>query len=312
MKHYLVLNLAYGYGSWGDEMILDGVLTRLQRSRCTVYSWDPGETRVMHNVRAIGPKTAFPPHDTLWVGGSGWGYGNHALGLCRVIQSALTDGKEVVIEAAGLREHRGWHEMGQILRRVHTMTVRDPLSQQLASEQIGRECEIVPDPSLWMGIEDTWLEKGLWAGINVVNDPVALRKVAPMCQILLDRGYGLVALPTIAHKTARRLNGHNAVQKLGDLIGSPIQDIWGPWHGGSLGPRKLAGLAQHCAIILAMRKHGCWLAQHTQRRVLMLDWFDDHGNDHRVAPLRTLIPNSAYYDLHTENDPEAAVKRFVQ
>jgi len=228
-----------------------------------------------------------------------------------MMKRALSNGKEVVIEAAGLREHSGWKAMGKILRRVHSMTVRDPLSQELAREQIGRDCEIVPDPSLWMGIEDIWLEHGLWAGINVVNDGVALRKVAPMCDLLIQAGYRLLAMPTIAHKTTRRLNGHVAAQRLAELAGVPIRDIWGPWHGGSLGPRKLAGLAQHCAVVLAMRKHGCWLAERTHRRVLMLDWFDDQGNDHRLGPLRTIIGNSTYYDLHTQDDPHKAIREFL-
>ena len=312
MKQYLVLNLAYGYGSWGDEMILDGVLTRLGRSNCTVYSWDPDETRAMHNVSAVGPNEPFQPHDTLWIGGSGWGYGDHAPNLCREIKGALDHGKEVVIEAAGLRAHPHWRGMGKVLRRVDSMTVRDTFSQQLARDEIGRECEIVPDPSLSMGIEDVLLEQGIWAGINVVNDPIALGKVAPICEILANSGYQLLALPTIAHKRTARLNGHIAAQKLGKMVGATVQDIKGPWYGGSLGPRQLAGLAQHCAIMVAMRKHGCWLAQRTQRRVLMLDWFDDHGNDHRLGPLRELIPNSSYYDLHTEHDPQMAVKRFLQ
>src|SRR5271157_485137 len=49
---------SYGYGNFGDELMLDGVLAGIRRTmpgaRVTAMSGDPGETSRLHNVRSVG------------------------------------------------------------------------------------------------------------------------------------------------------------------------------------------------------------------------------------------------------------------
>lgn len=65
---------AYGYGNVGDEAILAGLLTGLDRRRVTVVSRTPRETAATHGVRAIGIGAALPAlltHGSVVIGGGG-------------------------------------------------------------------------------------------------------------------------------------------------------------------------------------------------------------------------------------------------
>jgi len=303
---FFVLNYSYGMGSWGDEMILDGVLNGLGRENCVVHSWDPDETREMHRVEAVGWKDPWPEYDVMYIGGAGWGYHPHAGYIYRALLKAQESGKRTVIDAAGFWPLEDWKREAPVFKRVDEFTVRDPISQALVRRAFKRKPMIVPDPSQRMGITPMKVGKGPWVGINVAND-APLERLVPLCKQIIKHGYRLLGLATMAHKMADRLDVHAALRRLSDMIDYEILDPPGPWYKKSLRPRELAGLAQNCDKILAMRKHGCWLAQRVNKPLLIVNWYSEHSHPKRscqqMAQLRPVIPHLGFCDLTRDDDP---------
>ncbi len=300
MSRYGLVNFAYGLGSWGDEMILDGLLNRLGRSECVVFSADPDETRRMHHVDAVGLNETIGCQE-LWIGGSGWGHEPMA-SIVAQLAAFVGNNARVVVEAAGLREEVDWERYKPSFAGVSRFTVRDSLSQVIA-RRLGHEATIVPDLSRYMRVAPVDLGPGPWVGVNVAGGYEPLAALVPLVREFARRGYKLVALPTICHKQNPWLDSHVKAAWLAELAGVSILDLPGPWHGRSLGPRELAGVAANCQYTVAMRKHGAYLAARVGVPVLMCDWYADHGLPYRLRQLREVIPDSLYCDLHRGDDP---------
>lgn len=303
---YLVLNYAYGMGSWGDEMILDGVLNGLGRANCTVHSWDSNETRQMHNVEAIGWDEFWPDYDVLYIGGAAWGNHPHSDHVCAAIREAQEYRAKVIIDAAGFWPGEEWRREAHTFARVEQFSVRDPLSKGIMRHWVKRVTPVVPDPSQRMGIAPVDVGEGPWIGVNVAN-ATPLQKLVPLCRELIRRDYKLLGLATMAHKQRDELDGHMALRKLSALLDYEILDPPGPWHKDSLGPRELAGLAQNCEKIIGMRKHACWLAQRVDKPLLAINWYSEHTHPaqshHQLMQLRPVIPHRGFCDLTNHDDP---------
>jgi len=304
---YILNNCAYGWGSWGDEMILDGALNVLGREDCVVASTDPAETREMHGVRAVIWDQWFHVEaETLCVAGGGWGYKPHCYSVATATQIALNKGMKVWIDAAGLSPHYGeWWKTDQVepLRRADRFTVRDTMSRQVAAE-MGIDAELVDDLALAMGVEDWPLPSGKWLGVNLTNDDGAIARMIPLLAALQEEGWTLLGLPTICHKNAPRLDGHEALRKASETLRHPIVNVRGPWHGDSVGPRRLAGLASHCKAVLSMHRHGAYLAKRVGVPAFLFDWPDDFGKPRRLEPVAEGWPPEHYCDLERDHPEE--------
>lgn len=130
----------YGFGNLGDEALLSGMLSRLQRHTVTVLSSTPHATRRLHGVAAAHRYYQVLPAllnaDVLISGGGGLLQDttsrrslNYYLGLMRL---ALRLGKRVIVygQSVGPLSEKGAAEVASVLRHC-AVAVRDEPSRQL-------------------------------------------------------------------------------------------------------------------------------------------------------------------------------------
>jgi polysaccharide pyruvyl transferase WcaK-like protein len=146
---------AYGYGNVGDEAILAGLLSRLDRRRVTVMSRAPRETAAAHAVRAIGIGRALPAlltHRTVVIGGGGV-FGRDMGRIGRLLPAfgllAKAFRRRVTVEGVDLDTRLSASArllVPNLLRACETVSVRDRASAAIAREW-GVAVEVLPDLS---------------------------------------------------------------------------------------------------------------------------------------------------------------------
>ena len=149
---------AYGYGNVGDEAILAGLLSSLDRRRVTVVSGTPDETAAAHTVRAIGIGRALPAlltHRSVVIGGGGvfgrdMGRIGRLLPAFGLLAAALR--RRVSVEGVDLDTRLSPSArilVPALLRACETVTLRDQASAAIARGW-GVAAEVIPDLSSWM------------------------------------------------------------------------------------------------------------------------------------------------------------------
>lgn len=168
---------AYGYGNVGDEAILAGLLSRLDRRAVTVVSGKPAETAALHDVRAIGLVRALPAlltHASLVIGGGGvFGRDMGRIGRLlpvfgllarllrrRVIVAGVDLDRRLSISAGVL--------VPALLRACEAVSVRDRDSAAIARGW-GVAAEVVPDLS--SGMTPAAADAGRQALTHIGLDP---------------------------------------------------------------------------------------------------------------------------------------------
>lgn len=144
---------AYGYGNVGDEAILAGLLTGLDRRAVTVVSRTPRETAALHGVRAIGLWRALPAlltHPALVIGGGGvFGRDMGRIGRLLPVFGLLAwfVRRRVAVEGVDLDTRLPPSArvlVPALLRACETVTVRDRASAAIAGAW-GVTAAVLPD-----------------------------------------------------------------------------------------------------------------------------------------------------------------------
>ena len=144
----------YGYRNLGDEAMLGGLLTKLDRSRVTVVSRDPAATRALHDVDATSIAKAVPAlatHRTVLIGGGSL-FGRDMGRIGRLLPAfalfAHALGRRVELVGIGLDDvsPNDWMVRG-LVRRASHVVVRDGRSLELARSW-GAHAELAPDLSV--------------------------------------------------------------------------------------------------------------------------------------------------------------------
>ena len=143
----------YGYRNVGDEAMLAGLLTTLDRSRVTVVSRDPAATRALHEVDSISIGQAVPAlvaHRTVLIGGGSL-FGRDMGRIGRLLPAfgllAHALGRRVELVGIGLDDVSpdAWM-VRALVRRAARVVVRDERSLELARSWTAR-ADLAPDLS---------------------------------------------------------------------------------------------------------------------------------------------------------------------
>lgn len=131
---------AYGYRNIGDEAILAGLLSTLAGRQLTVVSRSPAETSALHDVAAIGLRSAIPAllrHRSMLIGGGGlFGRDMGGIGKVLPLYSLLAAGlgRTVVVDGVGVDAGMSAASrllVRRLLRVADGVTVRDQASAQI-------------------------------------------------------------------------------------------------------------------------------------------------------------------------------------
>lgn len=146
----------YGYGNLGDEAMLAGLLTRLDRERVTVVSRNPPRTTAAHGVRSIpihlAPLALVSHRSVVIGGGSLFGRDMGRIGRMLPAFGAIAGrlGKRVELVGIGLDDVAPTdRSVRRLLRLSARVVVRDRRSLDLA-RRWGIEATLEPDLSAAM------------------------------------------------------------------------------------------------------------------------------------------------------------------
>lgn len=154
MSHRTLVVGGYGYRNVGDEAMLGGLLTQLDRSRVTVVSRDPAATRALHEIEATSIAKAVPAlaaHRTVLIGGGSL-FGRDMGRIGRLLPAfglvAHALGRRVELVGIGLDDvNRNAWMVRALVRRAARVVVRDERSLELARSW-GARTELAPDLSV--------------------------------------------------------------------------------------------------------------------------------------------------------------------
>lgn len=145
----------YGYDNLGDEAMLAGLLTQVDRSQVTVVSRDPSGTARLHGVASIEPRRAvraLADHGSVVIGGGGL-FGRDMGRLGRLLpvfgELAARGGRQVRLRGVGFdRDVRGLarYFAARLCRVADEITVRDNESVEVLAEW-GVAASVAPDLS---------------------------------------------------------------------------------------------------------------------------------------------------------------------
>ena len=213
----------YGYGNLGDEAMLAGLLTTLDRTQVTVVSREPRETTRAHGVRSISLRRAplaIASHRTVLIGGGGL-FGRDMGRIGRLLpvagEAAARLGCTVRIRGVGFDRQMSpvrARLLRRLLRVASEVTVRDRESVEIARE-LGAAADLQPDLSTLVppagpaealrALSATGVEPGRPVVI------LALTAVEPVLSKKVERAIGevvaarpdlaFVALPMSRHPT---------------------------------------------------------------------------------------------------------------
>ncbi len=172
----------YGYRNVGDEAMLAGLLTRLDRSRVTVVSRDPDGTRALHGVAAASIAQAIPAlrsHRTVLIGGGSL-FGRDMGRIGRLLPAfglfAHALGRRVELVGIGLDDVSPRSFLVRALvRRADRVVVRDERSLELARGW-GADAHLASDLSAHMREADAGAGENLLraAGVDLRRPVVGL------------------------------------------------------------------------------------------------------------------------------------------
>jgi len=164
----------YGAGNVGDELLLRQLVlqARSLNGSVTAVSFDPAHTRSQHGIEAIwkadtpGVVQAVQSHDAVVLGGGGLFQDHYAFPIADLFRYpaesisyyaqipllASSFGRPCLLWAMGvgpLRFDEGRQIVREVVRRAHTVTVRDQGSVELLGQlETGRSVPCAPDP-IW-------------------------------------------------------------------------------------------------------------------------------------------------------------------
>jgi len=146
----LLYNGGYGCGNFGDDAILDGVLSLVEREHeVVVASGNPEQTAQIWGVKAIGFFDELPEDYDIW---AIWGglvvYKEHMDSLLPLVEKALAEGKRLWIRGIGVSADipTNWSYVTKIFKQAEILTVRDFFSQQTLKEYTGLDAQLEIDP----------------------------------------------------------------------------------------------------------------------------------------------------------------------
>ena len=195
----------YGYRNLGDEAILAGLLTTLDRERVTVVSRDPSGTARQHGVRSASRAAAVPAlasHANVVIGGGGlFGRDMGAIGRLLPLfgEAAARLGRTVRLRGVGLDHDIADGEarlLRRLLRVADEVVVRDLESVDVA-EQLGVDAALAPDLSTFLepASSAAAVRALASAGVDLMRPVVvlALTDVNPRLGDRVERAVAIVA-----------------------------------------------------------------------------------------------------------------------
>lgn len=288
MSKYLIVG-GFGYGSLGDEVILHCELDEFNRKDCAVISYDPEETRRMHQVEAHQLKTLeggqwdFSPFDnfddfeTLIVGGGGLFGKTAAELLCNFGLTQKARGKKIIFYRLGILETvDDWELVKRAFQKADEVTVRSRISKELLKKHTGLDVAVVDDPALkcpkasWLIIKEIlkrydvdWNK--LLIGVNCAYDniihPASVDFYVPICDFLLRQGCELISINSCIHKWDTNLNDALGIDKINaQLKHGQIKNMMGTWGRGIFHPLEIKGIIAKLDMLITYRKHPAYLA----------------------------------------------------
>lgn len=195
----------YGYGNVGDEAMLAGLLTRLDRRAVTVVSRDPRRSSELHGVRAVAVQQAplaLASHDTLIIGGGSL-FGRDMGRIGRLLPAfglvAHALGRRVELVGIGLDDVApSGGSVRRLLERAARVVVRDRPSLELA-RRWGVHAALEPDLSAAMPDPDPATGETLLRAAGL--DP--RRPVVGLCLTGVDAQLAQEVLPAVAEAIRR-------------------------------------------------------------------------------------------------------------
>ena len=247
----LLYNGAYGCGNFGDDAILDGVLSLVEKEyEVIVASANPEQTSQIWGVNTVHFFGDLPEDYDIW---AIWGglvvYREHIDSLLPLVENALAKDKKLWIRGIGVSADipTNWSYVTKIFKQAEILTVRDSFSQQTLKDYANLDAQLEVDPGRLCRKSNTYpiIADKRTVGLNIrdsgdIDSYAVAKTVKTLCEFLNIPLVGIVAL---VHSF-----GHENEAKLLTEIG--IEEIiYEP------DPRRLKACLHQLSLLFSGHKH---------------------------------------------------------